>query len=132
MARFPKSLRGREATLKKRAKHGLRGYPIATVAFYGPTNLLATKMVVSIFLKEEGGPDFMEDRSTDGVDIRNDERIAEEMTALIQGHNVKSVSMADRIIGCPHEEGIDYPEGQSCSQCPFWAGRDRFTHERIQ
>jgi hypothetical protein len=26
----------------------------------------------------------------------------------------------------PHEERIDYPEGEACPQCPFWAGRDRF------
>ena len=37
----------------------------------------------------------------------------------------------DGLIGCPHEEGIDYPEGKSCPQCPYWAGRDRFTRERI-
>jgi hypothetical protein len=40
--------------------------------------------------------------------------------------------VTDGIIGCPHEEGTDYPEGASCPQCPYWAGRDRFTHERIQ
>jgi Protein of unknown function (DUF1186) len=37
----------------------------------------------------------------------------------------------DRIIGCPHEEGIDYPLGRACPQCPFWAGIDRFTQEPI-
>jgi hypothetical protein len=38
--------------------------------------------------------------------------------------------MTDRIIGCPHEEGIDY-EGAACPACPFWAGRDRWTGERV-
>jgi hypothetical protein len=33
----------------------------------------------------------------------------------------------DRIIGCPHEEGIDYPEGTSCPECLYWEGRDRWT-----
>jgi hypothetical protein len=132
MAKFPKSLKGRESFLRKKARRGFSGYPVATVAFYGPTNTLATKMVVSIFLKEHEEPDFMEKRFTDGADIREDKQISEEMIAFIQGHGVKSISMADRIIGCPHEEGIDYPEGKSCPQCPFWAGRDRFTHERVQ
>jgi hypothetical protein len=27
------------------------------------------------------------------------------------------------------EEGIDYPEGSKCPECPFWADRDRFTGE---
>jgi hypothetical protein len=34
--------------------------------------------------------------------------------------------MPEAIIGCPHEEGTDYPEGEACPQCPFWQGRDRF------
>src|SRR4051812_9319014 len=40
------------------------------------------------------------------------------------------VVMTDRIIGCPHEEGIDY-EGTTCPTCPFWAGRDRWTGKRL-
>jgi len=43
----------------------------------------------------------------------------------------KSVVMTDRIIGCPHEEGIDY-EGSTCPDCPFWVGRDRWTGKRLQ
>jgi hypothetical protein len=67
--------------LPKKAERGFHGYPIATIAFYGPTDKLATKV-------------------------------------------------ADGIIGCPHEEGVDYPEGKYCPQCPYWAGRDRWTKER--
>ncbi len=40
--------------------------------------------------------------------------------------------MTGAIIGCPHEEGIDYPDGEVCPQCPFWARRDRFTGELLQ
>jgi hypothetical protein len=45
---------------------------------------------------------------------------------------VKDSVSADRIIGCPHQEGVDYPMGRMCPHCPFWAGIDRFTHEPIQ
>jgi hypothetical protein len=55
-----------------------------------------------------------------------------EVAGFIVSHGVKSVVMTDGIIGCPHEEGIDYPEGTSCPKCPYWAGRDRFTKERVQ
>ena len=41
------------------------------------------------------------------------------------------VPAEDRIIGCPHEEGIDY-EGPTCPMCPHWAGRDRWTGEVVQ
>jgi hypothetical protein len=33
--------------LRSRARKGFRGYPIATVAFYGPTNEVASKVAVS-------------------------------------------------------------------------------------
>jgi len=39
--------------------------------------------------------------------------------------------MTDGIIGCPHQEGIDYPDGEVCQECTFWKGRDRWTGERI-
>ena len=35
--------------------------------------------------------------------------------------------MTDRIIGCPHEEGIDYADGTVCPMCPYWQDRDRWT-----
>lgn len=46
-------------------------------------------------------------------------------------HGIKSVVMTDRIIGCPHQEGIDYPEGETCQVCTFWKGRDRWTGEKM-
>ncbi len=61
---------------------------------------------------------------------RDDIRVTEEVLAFITEAGAKSVVMTDRIIGCPHEEGIDY-EGATCPACPFWAGRDRWTGERL-
>jgi len=50
--------------------------------------------------------------------------------AFIDAAGAKSIVMTDRIIGCPHEEGIDYQE-PTCPLCPFWAGRDRWTGKRL-
>jgi hypothetical protein len=58
-------------------------------------------------------------------DIRRDAAIFEAMFGLTQSRGVRSVSMPEEILGCPHEEGVDYAEGESCPQCPFWAGRER-------
>jgi hypothetical protein len=58
-------------------------------------------------------------------DVRNDPRIAEEMLEFMARHGVLSVAITDRIIGCPHQEGIDY-QGPWCPVCEFWKGRDRF------
>ena len=68
--------------------------------------------------------------SNEQTDIRDDIRVAEEVLAFITEAGAKSVVMTDRIIGCPHEEGIDY-EGATCPACPFWAGRDRWTGKRL-
>ena len=102
-------------------------YPAATLAFYGPTDQLATKAVVSILKDKFSKPDNFRKWYTDGSEIRADEEIGLEIAAYLEEHGVKSTISPDRIFGCPHEEGIDYPEGEFCPQCPFWAGRNRAT-----
>jgi hypothetical protein len=49
-----------------------------------------------------------------------------DILARLREHEVKSLIMVEDLLGCPHEEGIDYPEGQPCPQCPYWDGVDRF------
>jgi hypothetical protein len=66
------------------------------------------------------------------TDLRKSEKILGEALAFIEENAVKSVAMAEQIIGCPHEEGIDYPEDEECPTCNYWKGRDRFTHEMLQ
>jgi hypothetical protein len=110
-----------------------RGYPVATVAFYGPNDKLASKVVVSVILTDNNDPDVLKRWfSEDDVDVRHDPAIGEQILAFLKPYAPRSTVVTDRIIGCPHEEGTDYLEGTSCPQCPYWAGRDRFTHERIQ
>ena len=65
-------------------------------------------------------------------DLQTDPAIAREILQFVRSHPVKSVVMTDGIIGCPHEEGIDYANGEVCPQCPFWAKRDRWTGDLIQ
>ena len=115
-------------TLAKKLKNGFKGYPVATIALYGPTDKTATKLVVGIVPHERADADQLKKWYADG-DIMKKPGIAEEVLQFIKENNAKSVAMTDRIIGCPHESGIDYPEGQSCPQCPFWDGRNRWTGE---
>jgi hypothetical protein len=114
----------------KRARRGFRGYPMATIAFYGPDDRRASKVVVGILLHEDEEPAQMRRWTSDEWDVRNDSAIAGAILKLISEFDVKTVAMTDRIIGCPHEEGIDY-EGQTCPACPFWADRDRWTGEVV-
>ena len=67
---------------------------------------------------------------SEGTDIHNDAGVAEEVLAFIDAAGARSIVMTDRIIGCPHEEDIDY-EGPTCPSCPFWAGRDRWTDKHL-
>jgi hypothetical protein len=92
---------------------------------------LATKIAVSIIPDERNSPDQLERWFSEGIDVRRDPVVGEQIQAFLRQHQARSVVVTDRVIGCPHEEGIDYPEGHSCPHCPYWAGRDRFNHERI-
>lgn len=123
-------LKGRARNaLTKKAKKGFAGHPVATVAFYGPSDRKATKLVVGI-LAHEGAEVEPLRKWHSAEDLRNDHVVLEEALGFIREQEAKSILMPDRIIGCPHEVGIDYPEGESCPQCRFREGRDRWSGER--
>jgi hypothetical protein len=127
------SLRAFQPTkrLAKKARHGFRGYPVATIAFYGPDDRRASKVAVGITLGEGDEPAEMRRWTSDDRDVRNDPAISEAILDFIGEFDVKTVAMTDRIVGCPHEEGIDY-QGPVCPICPFWAHRDRWSGEIVQ
>lgn len=120
-----------QPALSKRAKKGFRGYPVATIAFYWPDDTRASKVAVGIVADENHEPIKLERWFSAEGDVRFDLSIGEAIEEFIRRHQARSVSMVDRIIGCPHEEGIDYPRGDACPHCPFWVGRDRWTGERL-
>jgi hypothetical protein len=116
--------------LRKKARKGMRGWPVATIAFYGPNLSQVTKVAVGIVPFETEDVTAMRDWQVDHGDVRTDSGIAQEILEFIEKHGALSVVMTDGIIGCPHQEGIDY-EGEWCPVCEFWHGRDRFTGQRI-
>lgn len=105
-------------------------YPLATIIGYGPDHKTATKLVVSIFRKP-GQPDpvAIEKWIVQGGDIRHDPGIAAAVADFIKRHHAVETVTYDRLLGCPHEEGIDYPTGGVCPHCPFWANLNRHTLE---
>ena len=119
--------------LSKKAKKGMRGWPIATIAFYGPDASRATKVVVSVIPSEDAEPSEMRDWQIVHGDVRKKPEIAAEMIAFMEGHGARSTVVADGLLGCPHQEGIDY-EGEYCPDpaCAFWHGRDRFTGKLVK
>jgi hypothetical protein len=116
--------------LRKKVRKGMRGWPAATVAFYGPNLSQATKVAVGIVPAKNADVSEMRDWRVDTGDVRDSPTIIEEVLEFVAEHSVLSVVMTDGIIGCPHQEGIDY-EGDWCPVCDFWRGRDRFTGKMI-
>lgn len=103
-------------------------YPLGTVIAYGPDDKTATKLVAAVFAKPgQQEPAAMEKWFVLGGDIRQDPTILAEVAAFLKQHGARQTGTLDRIFGCPHEEGIDYPEGGPCPHCPFWADVDRYT-----
>jgi hypothetical protein len=98
------------------------------VAFYGPDDTRASNAAVGIANAECEESAAMERWFSEEGDVRKDPAIGSSILRFVQEHPVKSVVVTDEILGCPHEEGVDY-EGPVCPQCPFWAQRNRRTGE---
>lgn len=119
----------------KQSKPGsqLPAYPAATLAFYGPNDQYATKAVVTLVQSPEDTHVSVSQKwRTQEGDIRDDTGVRQQILEFMQLHAVKRVVLADRIIGCPHEEGLDYPQGEKCPLCPFWQTRDRWTGKPVE
>lgn len=118
--------------LTKSANRGFGGYPVATIAFYGFDDRRASKVAVGIVPAEGAEAADITRWFSDGSDLRDDVAVESAISTFIEAHRAKTVVMADRIIGCPHEEGTDDPSGQKCPACRFWATRDRWTGDVLQ
>ena len=113
----------------KKETSKLPKFPAATIAFYGPDNTHASKVVVAIIASAAAAPGPMQKWVSGLVDVRANENIGKQIESFLKEHGVKKVIVTDGIIGCPHESGEDYPEGMNCPLCAFWSNRNRFTHE---
>jgi hypothetical protein len=101
-------------------------YPIATLIFYGPDNRKASKAVLGIFASKDAEPQLHKwFAESPDADLRYDTKLQNVWIEIIRREGVRSLAMMEEINGCPHEEGIDYPVGQVCPECPFWANRRR-------
>jgi hypothetical protein len=96
-------------------------YPMATVAYYGPDDERATCVAVGI-VEREGGEMTGRRWHVERGDARLDEAAHEELFRFVAEQGVRKVAVIEEVVGCPHEEGIDFPAGGECPLCPFWAG----------
>jgi hypothetical protein len=93
---------------------------MATVAFYGPDDKKTTKIAAGVFLRP-GSKVIL--RRWVSTKVLENPKVEREMLAFFDEYGVKTVVTSDGNIGCPHEEGPDFPVGEDCPFCPFWKGR---------
>lgn len=81
--------------LEKRIKRGMRGYPVGTIAFYGPDNSRASKVAIGIAASELAGVGELRRWFAETGDVRADKTIFTEIAAFLREHGVQSVAMVD-------------------------------------
>ncbi len=92
-------------------------YPIGTLAYYGPDDQNCTRIIASVVNAPNARPQF---RDWQDDYVCSDSQVAGEIGEFFKLNGVRDVVMTNGIIGCPHDEGIDYPEDEICPQCSFW------------
>ena len=105
------------------AEHGSQEppeFPIGTVALYGPDDETTTKIVAGVILEEDQVAII---ERWVGTDVMQNPKVQQEIEDFFAKHGVKSVAATDRNMGCPHEEGEDFPDGEDCPFCPYWKGK---------
>ena len=73
-----------DSPLKKKARRGFQGYPVATIAFYGPNDQSASKVAVGILSREDAEPEALERWFAKDRDIRTDSNTAREILEFLK------------------------------------------------
>lgn len=81
--------------ISKKVKKGFQGYPLITISYFGPTNELATKVVVG-FKLDENSEELIEKFSTE-MDIREDISVQTTIIKIIDRSGAESVTLAEGI-----------------------------------
>ena len=95
-------------------------YPIGTVALYGPDDKTTTKIAAGVITSPNAEPIIERWVATDVTTSPKVQREIKEFFDEAWGQ-VRRCSEGN--MGCPHEEGEDFPDGEDCPFCPFWAGK---------
>jgi len=67
--------RGRFSELREKSRRGFRGYPVATVAYYGPDGSKASKVAVGIIRDKDKDANPLERWSSADSDVRFDPEV---------------------------------------------------------
>jgi hypothetical protein len=95
-------------------------YPLGTVACYGPDASTTTKIAAAVIPHEGAEPILQRWVATDAT---TNPKVQQAIKAFFLQHGVQQVVAAEGNLGCPHEEGEDFPVGEDCPFCLFWKGK---------
>jgi hypothetical protein len=95
-------------------------YPLGSLALYGPDDRTTTKVTAGV-VRHEGAEPII--RRWVGTGVMDSAQVRQELREFFTQHGITQVAMTEGNLGCPHEEGEDYPVGEDCPFCPFWKGK---------
>jgi hypothetical protein len=90
------------------------------VALYGPDDRTTTKIVAGVISHQDAEPVL---KRWVGTNVMGSPKVQQELREFFNRHGIKEVAMTEGNLGCPHEEGEDFPHGEDCPFCPFWKGK---------
>jgi hypothetical protein len=101
-------------------QRGQPQFPVGTVALYGPDDKTTTKIAAAV-IRHEGAEPLL--KRWVGTDVTTNPKVRKELQEFFEQHGVRSVAVSECNMGCPHEEGEDFPVGEDCPFCPYWKGK---------
>ena len=97
-------------------------YPIGALVYFGPDDQTVTKIIAVVIQSSDTDP-FLRSWGGNGVTTNGD--VILEIGSYFKKFQVNEVVMTEGVVGCPHEEGVDYPAGEACPYCPFWSEKSK-------
>jgi len=81
--------------INKRVKRGFHGYPMISIQYFGPSEVLATRVEVG-FIQEENAEPMLETFNSES-DIRKDETVQTTIIKIIDRVDAKTVTLNESV-----------------------------------
>jgi len=95
-------------------------FPFGILSYFGPDNESITKIVALVIKGSDIKPIL---RSWSQPGVTSDPLVAAEIGKFFLENKTENIVMPDGVLGCPHEEGVDFPLRTVCPYCVFWSSQ---------
>ena len=98
--------------------------PVGTLAYYGPDNIMTTKIVAGVFRSENADPIIRQWVASDCLQNRTTQQ---QIAEFFEDHGLDCLSSCWHRL--PTRGGEDRTiSGEDCPFCPYWAGKQWRSH----